>query len=133
VAGIAAGSRSATVAAVSIRAIDHLYAETRAWDASVAFWKGLGFDLAEQWGSEGHRAGRLVLGEVRVVLAEIGPGDQPPAFSVFFGVPDLDSLEPGPAVDVITNTEPTHWGSRWMRVRDPDGRVYSLGEEPEGG
>ena len=117
---------------MGIEGIDHLYAETLSWERSVEFWEGLGFELAEQWGTEGHRAGRLVCGEAGVVLAEIGPGSEPPAFNVFFRVDGFDDGDPSPEVEVINPVEATHWGTRWMRVRDPDGRVYSLEEKPGG-
>jgi len=35
------------------------------------------------------------------------------------------------AVDVISPLENTHWGTRLIRVRDPDGNLYAL-EAPKG-
>ena len=101
---------------MSVIGLDHLYAETVHWDASVAFWEGVGFSFAEQWGSEGHRAGRLVAGEATVVLAEV-PAD--PECVVFFAA--------DPARPDLT---PTHWGTRLARHTDPDGRVHAL-EAPQ--
>jgi catechol 2,3-dioxygenase-like lactoylglutathione lyase family enzyme len=112
---------------MAISGIDHLYAETSQWEASVAFWEGLGFAFVERWGSEGHRAGRLACGAAAVVLAEITDGD--PTFDVFFEVDDLHGIDPAPGVEVVTPPGDTHWGTRWMRVRDPDGRTYALEEE----
>lgn len=109
-----------------LRGIDHLYAETGHWEQSVTFWEGLGFSFEERWGSEGHRAGRLRCNDAIVVLAEV---DGQPAFNVFFDVESADSFEPGPGVEVTTPPGPTHWGTRWLRVRDPDGRIFAL-EEP---
>ena len=111
-----------------LRGIDQLYAETRHWDDSVAFWEGLGFAFEERWGSEGHRAGRLRCNDARVVLAEVAEGT--PASNVFFSVDSADGFEPGPGVEVTTPPQATHWGTRWLRVRDPDGRIYAL-EEPQ--
>jgi hypothetical protein len=110
--------------------IDHIYAETRSWGETVAFWEGLGFSFAERWGDAGHRAGRLVAGDAAVVVAEIPPGDDPPAFNVFFTLTDADQLAPAPEVEVVTPLQPTHWGTRWIRVADPDGRVHALEEAP---
>jgi catechol 2,3-dioxygenase-like lactoylglutathione lyase family enzyme len=115
---------------MTIRAIDHVYAETTRWGAAVAFWKGLGFEFAERWGSEGHRAGRLVSGDAVVVVAEVPAGTEP-GFSVFFATDDVDGLRPGEAVEVVTPPEDTHWGTRWLRAADPEGRVYSI-EGPAG-
>ncbi|MCJ7726466.1 MAG: hypothetical protein MUP76_08795 [Acidimicrobiia bacterium] len=83
-------------------------------------------------GIDHHRAGRLGCDEASVVLAEVSPGSDPPAFNVSFNVDDLDAANLPPEVEVVTSTEPTPRGTRWVRVRDPDGRVYSL-EENSGG
>lgn len=41
-------------------------------------------------------------------------------------VPDADALRPDPSVEVVTPFEDTHYGTREMVVRDPDGRLWSL-------
>ncbi len=97
---------------MTVTALDHLYAETTQWDQSVAFWEGLGFGFAERWGSEGHRAGRLVAGTAHIVLAEVSAD---PDFTVFFAVAPT---APGLA--------PTHWGTRMARITDPEGRSHAL-------
>ena len=109
-----------------LRGIDHLYSETNHWEASVAFWEGLGFSFEEQWGSEGHRAGRLRCNEAQVVLAEM---DGEPAANVFFAIDSADGFETGSGVPVVTPPEDTHWGTRWLRVRYPHGRTYALEEQ----
>ena len=113
---------------MGITAIDHLYVETHRWGSSVAFWRGMGFEFAERWGSEGHRAGRLTSGAAAVVLAEV-PATSVPAFNLFFSVDDIDAFQPGEAVDVVTPIEETHWGTRRMRVADAEARVYAI-EQP---
>ena len=40
--------------------------------------------------------------------------------------PDADMFRPGPAVEVVTAFEDTHFGTREMTVRDPDGRLWSV-------
>ena len=121
------GDNAATIVhAVPIRRADHVNAETVRWEQSVAFWEGLGFSPVETWGDSGHRAGPPVASEAVVVLAE-APTDPAP-FTVFFAAGDLGS-GPLPGVDVANPLEDTHWGTRGMRVRDPDGRVHAL-EEP---
>jgi hypothetical protein len=99
--------------------LDHLYRETALWDESVAFWQSLGFVFAEQWGSEPHRAGRLVNGDVGIVLAE-SPAD--PAESVFLTTPDLDDVSKVLNVPIVE----THWGTRMVSAIDPDGRTYNF-------
>lgn len=110
---------------MGINRIDHIYLETIQWEASVAFWKSLSFVWAEQWGSEGHRAGRLINNQASVVLAEV---ERAPAFNVFFDVSDAEALELDEAAGVTTPLEDTHWGTRWVRVTDPDGRTFALEE-----
>lgn len=41
-------------------------------------------------------------------------------------VPDVDAFQPGKAVEVVTPFEDTHYGTKEMTVRDPDGRLWSL-------
>lgn len=112
---------------MAVTVIDHVYAETREWESSVEFWRAIGFEVVASWGSEGHRAGRLESGDAAVVLAEVGP-DATPAFNVFFDLQGADAYEPGPGADVVTPLEATHWNTRWIRVRDPEGRIHCLEE-----
>ncbi|HET7771862.1 MAG TPA: VOC family protein [Chloroflexota bacterium] len=113
-----------------VRALDHLYLETRSFDAAVSFWEALGFKLAERWGDAGHRAGRLVSGSASVVLAE----GRAPAQVVHFRVPPgsletlAASLDGNASLKVVTPVEATHWGTRWLRVQDNDRRIYALEE-----
>ncbi len=116
---------------MAVQAIDHLYLETRSFETTVAFWERLGFRLAGQWGSDGHRAGRLESGEAVIVLAE----SSTPVQTVHFRLADADAfaqrLAAQEGVSVQTPLEATHWGTRWIRVEDPDGRVFAL-EEVDG-
>jgi catechol 2,3-dioxygenase-like lactoylglutathione lyase family enzyme len=115
---------------VGIQAIDHLYIETRSFERAVAFWEGLGFEFAERWGSDGHRAGRLKAGNAEIVLAE---GDSP-VVTVHFRVADAggvaDQISRSEAVRVRGSLARTHWGTRLMRVEDTDGHVFALEETP---
>ena len=113
---------------MAIRAIDHLYLETRAFEQTVAFWERLGFRLVAQWESGGHRAGRLEAGAAAIVIAESAT----PVQTVHFRLADADAyaerLARQDGVTVETPLGGTHWGTRWIRVRDPDGRVFALEE-----
>ena len=114
----------------TVRALDHLYLETRSFDTAVAFWTALGFELAERWGDEGHRAGRLVSGSASVVLAEGRAPAQVVHFRVAPGSLDALAASLGGNADlkVVTPLEATHWGTRWLRVQDNDRRIYALEE-----
>ncbi|MCI4337659.1 MAG: VOC family protein, partial [Thermoplasmata archaeon] len=60
-----------------------------------------------------------------VFIAEI-PADQKPQMQLAFGVTSTEGFDPGPAVEVVAPFEDTHWGTRLMKVRDPDGRLWSV-------
>jgi uncharacterized glyoxalase superfamily protein PhnB len=44
---------------------------------------------------------------------------------------DADAFHLDPALDVVTPFEATHWGTKEMTVRDPDGRIWMLQAETE--
>jgi uncharacterized glyoxalase superfamily protein PhnB len=41
-------------------------------------------------------------------------------------VPDADEFALDPGVEVVSPWEDTHWGTRLMTIRDPDGREWML-------
>ncbi len=110
-----------------ITGFDYVYVETHAWDEATAFWQGLGFSFAAQWGDVGHRAGRLESGTEAVVLAEAAP-EQTAAFSLYFTADDITGLDLAPSVEVVTALHETHWHTKMVEVRDPEGHVYALQE-----
>lgn len=109
--------------------IDHAYVETRHWDRSVAFWTALGFAFRDEWGGPGHRAGLLARGDARIVIAECG-ADLPQRATAHFDAPDLAAdaarAAASGAVEIETPCGPTHWGTHWFRVRDPDGNLWAF-------
>lgn len=48
------------------------------------------------------------------------------AFNVFLALADADAATDLPGV--VTPLSNTHWGTRWIRVADPDGRIHPLEE-----
>ena len=117
---------------MTIDAIDHLYLETHSFEKAVAFWEALGFRLVQRWGTHGHVAGMLKSGGATIVLAEAPEAADTPV-TVHFGISNADGLAErlqavGDAVAIETPLEATHWGTRWLRLRDPDGRVFALEE-----
>ena len=113
---------------MAIEAIDHLYIESPSFKDALAFWESLGFSLVEEWGEDGHQAGRLEAGSAVIVLAE----SDTPTLDIHFRINDAENLSEGLAgserVDVVQSLEPTHWGTRWMRVKDGEGRGFVLEE-----
>ena len=81
--------------------IEAVFLETHNWGKSAKFFQALGFQL------------------------EFAT-DQEPGIQIMLKVADPDTLELDPVVEVVTPFEDTHYGTREMTVRDPDGRVWSL-------
>jgi hypothetical protein len=103
--------------------IQAVYLTTRNWGKSAKFFQALGFALEFD---TGHESGQLRNGSgPYVFIAEVPAGTEP-EMRLVFGAPDEDAVHPGPAVEVITPFENTHFGTREMTVRDPDGRVWVL-------
>jgi catechol 2,3-dioxygenase-like lactoylglutathione lyase family enzyme len=116
---------------MAVHGIDHLFIETRDFDGSVAFWQTLGFRLVERWGEGGYQAGMLRSDGAVIVLAPPRQADAPAQVTVHFRITDADAaarllLDGGDGAAIETPPEDTHWGTRWLRVRDPDGRVFAL-------
>jgi hypothetical protein len=77
------------------------------------------FVETRNWGKAGNGDGPYVF------VAEV-PEDREPQVQVVLKVADADAFRPDPAIEVVTPFEDTHYGTREMTVRDPDGRVWSL-------
>jgi hypothetical protein len=101
--------------------LHHLYREIARWTESVGFWSRLAFSFEQQWGSEPHRAGTLVNGNARVVLAEVAPGSDP-SEATFLETSDIVDLSHATETAIVD----THWGTRMVSVTDPDGRTYNF-------
>lgn len=106
---------------MNVQGIHHLHLRTTDWHRSVAFWRDLGFTLED---ADGH-AGRLRPpgGGPYIWLEAVPEGTQLDP-EVYLAVSEPSS--PGDAVDVVSSFTPSHWGTRVMEVRDPDGRTFHL-------
>ncbi|MCW2919056.1 MAG: hypothetical protein JWN52_7124 [Actinomycetia bacterium] len=109
--------------------IEGVYLETHNWGKAAGFFQALGFDVefSTDDGSGVLRNG----GGPYLVLSEI-PENREPQVQIILKVADADAFRPGPAVDVVTPFEDTHYGTKEMTVRDPDGRIWSLQAPPKG-
>ena len=101
--------------------IDHIYRETASWEASIDWWKSLGFIVAESWGAGSHRGAQLTLGNAVVVLAETSDSDRP-ANSVVFGTDELAALSNRIGRNIVVS----HWGTSLISIEDPDGNRYTF-------
>ena len=103
--------------------IEAVFLETRNWGKAAKFFQALGFELEI---SAGDGSGVFRNGEgAYLVVSEI-PQDREPGVQVALKAPDADAFEADPIVEVVTPFEETHYGTREMTVRDPDGRIWSL-------
>jgi catechol 2,3-dioxygenase-like lactoylglutathione lyase family enzyme len=102
--------------------VHHIYIETHNWGKTVAFWRALGFDLDED---RGKTSGLLRPrgGGPYVYVAEV-PSER--ELNVELHLAANDEATPGPPVEVVSPFAATHWGTREMAVRDPDGRLVML-------
>ena len=103
--------------------IEAVYLETHNWGKAAKFFQALGFEL--EFATD-HNSGQLRSGDGPCVfIAEI-PADREPRAQIVLKVPDEDSFRPDPVVEVVTPFADTHYGTREMTVRDPDGRLWTL-------
>ena len=108
---------------MAVTGIHHLLVETHNWGKSVAFWKQLGWTLVEDHGT----SGKLVApgGGAYIWLSEVAPTTKP-AIEIYFDVADADRFIPKSPVEIVEPLTKTHWGTKVMQVRDPDGRIVRL-------
>ncbi|MFD7631832.1 VOC family protein [Streptomyces sp. NPDC059851] len=103
--------------------IEGVYLETHNWGKAAKFLQALGFNV--EFSTE-DGSGMLRNGDgAYVLLAEI-PADQKPEAQVVLRVADAAGFGADPALDVVQPFEDTHYGTQEMKVRDPDGRIWSL-------
>jgi hypothetical protein len=111
---------------MAVDAVHSIYVETHNWGASAKFWQSLGFTLDVDLGTSG--IFRPSAGGAYVFLEEV-PADKALVVEPYFRLADADAFNDAAPVEVVTPLEDTHWDTRLMTVRDPDGRVFHL-EDP---
>ncbi|WP_026423396.1 VOC family protein [Actinokineospora inagensis] len=107
---------------MSTEGFDGVFVETHNWGRSARFFQDLGFTLEFE---TDHNSGQLRNGDGPFVFIAEVPPNREPRVQLVLKVADADSFHPG-GVDVVTPFEETHYGTREMTVRDPDGRVWSI-------
>lgn len=103
--------------------IEAVFLETHNWGRAAKFFQALGYDL--EFATD-HNSGRFRAGDGPYVFIAEVPEDREPRTRIVLKVPDADAFRADPAVEVVTPFEDTHFGTRMMAVRDPDGRLWSL-------
>lgn len=103
--------------------IEAVFLTTHNWGKAAKFFQALGFTLDFE---TGHSSGQFRGGDGPYVFIAEVPEDREPEVQLVLRVLDEAAFRPDPAVEVITPFEDTHFGTREMVVRDPDGRRWSL-------
>ena len=104
--------------------IQGLYVGTHKWGKTVAFWKGLGFELEFE---TDHHSGQLrhPAGGPYLFVAE-RPEHEALGCYPIIAVDDSATFDPPGAGTVEEPFTPRHWNVVEMTMRDPDQRVVSL-------
>jgi uncharacterized glyoxalase superfamily protein PhnB len=103
--------------------IDAVFLETHNWGKSAKFFQTLGYEI--EFATD-HNSGQLRHGDgPSLFIAEV-PETEPTRTHLVLAVADADAVELDASVDVVSPWEDTHWGTRLMTVRDPDGREWKL-------
>ncbi|MEU6980761.1 VOC family protein [Streptomyces sp. NPDC046371] len=103
--------------------IEAVFLTTHNWGKAAKFFQALGYDLDF---ATDHSSGQFRNGEGPYVFIAEVPQDQEPQTRIVLKTPDADALCPDPVVEVVTPFEDTHYGTKEMTVRDPDGRLWTL-------
>ncbi|WP_101949138.1 VOC family protein [Mycobacterium sp. 3519A] len=103
--------------------IEAVFLETHNWGKSVKFFQLLGCEI--EFATD-HNSGQLRCGDGPYLFIAEVPETEPTRRHLVFGVPDADAFELDDSVEVVSPWEDTHWGTRLMTVRDPDGREWKL-------
>ena len=112
-----------TGSALPTEGFEAVFLETHNWGKAAKFFQALGFSLELE---TDHNSGQLRNGSgPSVFIAEI-PENRAPQAGIVLKVADADTFQADPAVEVVTPFEETHYGTREMTVRDPDGRIWRL-------
>ena len=103
--------------------IEAVFVATHNWGQAARFFVSLGFELEFE---TDHSSGQLRCGDGPFVFVAEVPEDVATGVQVVLKVSDEDVLGLDPVVEVVTPFEDTHYGTREMTVRDPDGNLWSV-------
>jgi hypothetical protein len=99
--------------------IDAVYLETHNWGKAAKFFQTLGYEIDF---ATDHNSGLLRNGEGPYLFIAEVPESRPTGMRLVLKTPG----DATPDVEVVSPFEDTHFGTREMTVRDPDGREWIL-------
>jgi hypothetical protein len=102
--------------------IEAVYVTTHNWGKSAKFFQKLGYTVEFE---TDHNSGQLRNGDGPYLFIAEVPESTEPGLELVLAVADEDAIALDD-LDVVTGFETTHWGTREMTLRDPDGRVWRL-------
>jgi hypothetical protein len=103
--------------------IEAVFLETHNWGKATKFFQMLGYELEFD---TGHDSGQLRNGDGPYVFIAEVPEGQEVGLRIVMKVADAENAHVDPGLDVVQPFEETHYGTREMVVRDPDGRLWTL-------
>ncbi|MFJ9417696.1 VOC family protein [Streptomyces sp. NPDC101227] len=103
--------------------IEAVFLTTHNWGKAAKFFQALGYELDFE---TDHNSGQLRNGDGPYVFISEIPEDQETQTQIVLKVPDADAFRADSPVEVVTPFEDTHYGTKEMTVRDPDGRLWNL-------
>ncbi|WP_284741117.1 VOC family protein [Amycolatopsis sp. RTGN1] len=99
--------------------IDAVYLETHNWGKAAKFFQTLGYEIDF---ATDHNSGLLRNGDGPYLFIAEVPESHPTGMKLVLKTPSDATLD----VEVVSPFEDTHFGTREMTVRDPDGREWIL-------
>jgi hypothetical protein len=102
--------------------IGAVYLTTHNWGRTAKFFQSLGFRLDFE---TDHSSGQLSATDGPPLFVAEVPTEQP-SMQLVLKVADEAAVQLDPSVEVVTPFQDTHYGTREMVVRDPDGRTWTL-------
>ena len=100
--------------------IEAVFLTTHNWGKAAGFFQSLGFTLDFE---TDHNSGQLRAGDGPYLFIAEVPESQETQTQIVLKIDNADAL---PDVDVVTPLEDTHYGTKEMTIRDPDGRTWTL-------
>jgi catechol 2,3-dioxygenase-like lactoylglutathione lyase family enzyme len=103
--------------------IEAVFLTTHNWGKAAKFFQALGFRLEFE---TDHHSGQLRNGAGPYLFIAEVPESETPQMQLVLKTADAEALRLPETVEVVEPFEDTHWGTKQMTVRDPDGRLWSI-------